>query len=83
MFAEFGAKVINTFADAIAAIGASQTTALGTRGVIPGRDDYQLLITGTALGSFGFELEEAPKDDMLLPGIVSCGICHCSERKRS
>ena len=47
--------------------GASQTTALGARGVIPGRDDYQLLITGTALGSFGFELEEAPKNDMLLP----------------
>ena len=67
MFAEFGAKVVNAFAVAVAAIGASQTTALGTRGVIPGRDDYQLLITGTALGSFGFELEEAPKDDIFFP----------------
>lgn len=67
MFAEFGAKAINAFADAVAAIGASQTTALGTRGALPNREEYQLLITGTALGSFGFELEEAPKDETLLP----------------
>lgn len=65
MFAEFGAKAVNAFADAVAAIGASQSTALGTRGVLPNREGYQLLITGTALGSFGFELEEAPKDDTL------------------
>jgi len=67
MFAEFGAKAINAFADAVTAIGASQTTPLGARGAIPNRDEYQLLITGTALGSFGFELEEAPKDEMLFP----------------
>lgn len=67
MFAEFGAKAINAFADAVAAIGASQTTALGTRGALPNREEYQLLITGTAVGSFGFELEEAPKDEMLFP----------------
>jgi len=69
MFAEFGAKAINAFADAVAAIGASQTTALGTRGALPNREEYQLLITGTALGSFGFELEEAPKDETLFPGM--------------
>ncbi len=67
IFAEFGAKAINAFADAVAAIGASRSTALGTRGAIPNREEYQLLITGTALGSFGFELEEAPKDRMLFP----------------
>ena len=67
MFAEFGAKAISAFADAVAAIGASQTTALGTRGALPNRENYQLLITGTALGSFGFELEEAPKDEQLFP----------------
>ncbi|MCK4340649.1 MAG: hypothetical protein KAY37_02855 [Phycisphaerae bacterium] len=66
MFAEFGAAVVNSFAEAVAAIGASQTGPLGTRGAIPKRDDYRLLITGTALGSFGFELEEAPKDNMML-----------------
>lgn len=69
MFAEFGAKAINAFADAVAAIGASQTTALGTRGALPNREEYQLLITGTALGSFGFELEEASKNDMHFPEI--------------
>jgi len=69
MFAEFGAKAINAFADAVAAIGASRTTALGARGAIPSREEYQLLITGTALGSFGFELEESPKEGFLFPEI--------------
>ena len=67
IFAEFGATALSAFADAVAAIGASQTTDLGTRGAIPNREEYQLLITGTALGSFGFELEEAPKDETLFP----------------
>lgn len=70
MYAEFGAKAVNAFADAVAAIGASQTTALGTRGAIPNRGESQLLITGTALGSFGFELEEAPSyPETLFPGM--------------
>lgn len=67
MFVEFGAKAINAFTDAVTAIGASQTTALGTRGSLPNREEYQLLITGTAVGSFGFELEEASKGEMLFP----------------
>ena len=67
MFAEFGAAVVNAFADAVATIGASQGVQLGARGVIPNREDYRLLITGTASGSFGFELEEAPKDGLLFP----------------
>ena len=67
MFAEFGAAAVNTFAEAVAAIGASHVRPLGARGALPNREDYRLLITGTALGSFGFELEEAPKDDMLFP----------------
>ena len=80
MFAEFGAKAINAFADAVAAIGASQTTALGTRGTLPNRDKYQMLITGTALGSFGFELEEAPKDKTLFPEMSLVG--HAIEQTR-
>jgi len=66
MFAEFGAAAVDTFACAVAAIGASQNGPLGSRGTLPNRDDFQLLITGTALGSFGFELEEAPKDNAML-----------------
>ena len=58
--ADFGAKAIKAFTDAVAAIGASQKMPLGAHGRLPNRGDYQLLITDTALGSFGFELEEAP-----------------------
>jgi len=64
IFAEFGSKAVKAFVDAVAAIGASQDAALGARGAIPNREQFQLLITGTALGSFGFELEESPN---LLP----------------
>lgn len=71
MFAEFGAKAISAFTDAVAAIGASQITALGTRGALPNREEYQLLITGTAVGSFGFELEEAPSGETLFPEMSS------------
>jgi hypothetical protein len=66
MFAEFGAAAVNHFAEAVAAIGAGLSGPLGTRGAIPSRDAYRLLITGTATCSFGFELEEAPKDQMML-----------------
>lgn len=69
MYAEFGAKAVGAFVDAVAAIGASQTTDLGARGALPNREEYQLLITGTAIGSFGFELEEAPKGDALFPEV--------------
>lgn len=66
IFAEFGASVVQAFSEAVAALGASQIGPLGTRGVLPGRDDYQLLITGTVLGSFGFQFEEAPSDNQTL-----------------
>ena len=63
---EFAADALDTFADMVAAFGASQDVQLGMRGMIPNRDKYRLMVTGTALGSFGFELEEAPKDNNLL-----------------
>ncbi len=71
MFATFGAKAVSTFAETVLAIAASQIRPLGARGALPNREDYKLLITGTALGSFGFELEEAPSDDMLFHEIPS------------
>lgn len=60
VFAEFGGAAVREFADAVAAVGASQIEPLGSRGVIPKREEYQMLITGTATGSFGFVLEEMP-----------------------
>ena len=61
IFADFGAVVVKAFVDAVAAIGTSQKTKLGAYGRLPNRGDYQLIITDTALGSFGFELEEVPR----------------------
>lgn len=59
VFADFGSTAVREFTDVVAAVGASQIEPLGSRGVIPNRERYQLLITGTTKGSFGFVLEEA------------------------
>ncbi len=64
--ADFGAKAASAFADAFSAITASLNEKLGEAGPIPDKAKNQLLITGTAIGSFGFELE-LPKDRTLLP----------------
>jgi len=58
IFAEFGMKAVNSFTEAVAMVAASIWTPLAQTGPIPNREQYQLLITSTALGSFGFELEE-------------------------
>lgn len=58
IFAEFGTKAVNSFAESVTAMAASLSAPLAAMGPIPGRDQHQLLITSTALGSFGFELEE-------------------------
>lgn len=58
IFAEFGMRAVNGFTEAVVAVAATLTAPLAARGPIPNRDQNQLLITNTALGSFGFELEE-------------------------
>jgi hypothetical protein len=65
VFAEFGAKAVDGFADAIATLAASLEGPLGARGTLPNRENYRMLITGTAIGSFGFELEEHIQGDTL------------------
>ena len=65
IFAEFGAKATSAFADAVAKVAAGLSGPLASMGPIPNRDESRLLITGTALGSFGFELEEMPIGDQL------------------
>jgi len=57
MFADFGAKAVGAFSEAVMAVAASLTGGLAAKGPIPNREQHQLLITNTALGSFGFELE--------------------------
>ena len=63
--ADFGAAAVKAFSHVVATVGASQRTLLRSRGVVPNREDYDLLITDTALGSFGFELEEHHTDELL------------------
>jgi hypothetical protein len=58
IFADFGMKAVSGFTEAVAAVAATLAGPLFAKGPIPNRDQNQLLITNTALGSFGFELEE-------------------------
>lgn len=57
VLAQFGTDATRAFTDAVAAVAASLKAPLAAVGPIPNRN--RLLITGTALGSFGFELEES------------------------
>lgn len=64
--AEFGSKAALNFADAFAAVAAGLTERLRYMGPIPDRAKNQLFITGTAIGSFGFEFElPAERADLL------------------
>ena len=64
---DFGAQIIDAFNAAIEAMGASSTQELGSRGPIPGGANHRLMITGVARGSFGFQLERASDQLLLVP----------------
>jgi hypothetical protein len=68
IFAEFGMKAVNGLTEAVAAVAASLSSPLASSGPIPNREQYQLLITNTAVGSFGFELEEYRTGQLPLVG---------------
>ena len=57
--ADFAGAAMDAFAKVVTSLAASQQAALGERGIIPGQDNYRMLITGTSHGSFGFEIEES------------------------
>lgn len=78
ILADFGMKAVNAFSDAVAAVAASLSAPLAAMGPIPNRDANQLLITGTAVGSFGFELQELPPSQAVLlePSAVSRALAH-------
>ncbi|MEY2341911.1 hypothetical protein AB4090_07345 [Acidithiobacillus sp. IBUN Pt1247-S3] len=63
--ADFGGKAAGAFSDAFAAVAAGLSQGLSDMGPIPNRDKNQLLITGTAIGSFGFEFE-LPAPELML-----------------
>lgn len=58
IFAEFGMKAVTSFTETVVAMAASLAGPLAPMGPIRDREQHQLLITSTAVGSFGFELEE-------------------------
>ena len=64
IFAEFGMKATNAFTDVVAKVAAALSGPLASAGRVPNRDQHQLLITSTAIGSFGFELEEHRSDQL-------------------
>ncbi|MBF0401154.1 MAG: hypothetical protein HQL90_10350 [Magnetococcales bacterium] len=55
--ADFATKAAGAFSDAFVVVAAGLSEGLRAMGPIPNRDRNQLLITGTAIGSFGFEFE--------------------------
>lgn len=65
--ADFGSKAAGAFSDAFAAVAAGLSEGLRYMGPIPNRDKNQLLITGTAIGSFGFEFELPAAEPSLFP----------------
>lgn len=58
IFADFGAKAVSSFNEAVSTVAASLSATLAATGPVPNREQYQLIVTGSAVGSFGFELEE-------------------------
>ncbi|MDF3195614.1 hypothetical protein [Pseudomonas sp. 1928-m] len=55
--ADFAGKAAGVFSDAVAAVAAGIGESLRYMGPIPDKSKNQLLITGTAIGSFGFQFE--------------------------
>lgn len=67
VYADFAGHALDKYAKMVHALGADQDLELGSRGRIPEKEEFQLMVTGTAIGSFGFEIEEAPKVTGLFP----------------
>ena len=62
--ADFASKASNYFTDAFSAVIAGISENLRYMGPIPDKERNQLLVTGTAVGSFGFEYE-LPKTEFM------------------
>ena len=59
--ADFAGKAATAFHDAFSSVLAGINSKLRYAGPIPDKAEFPLMITGTALGSFGFEME-VPQD---------------------
>lgn len=67
IFAEFASKATMAFSDAFVAVVAGLGDVLSDNGPLPNKIKNQLVITGVAVGSFGFELELPYRDPELFP----------------
>lgn len=72
--AAFAVQAVKEFGKAVASAGASLLGFLEMRGPIPNREQYGLLITNVAIGSFGFEIEETAPTNKPGPSPVEMGI---------
>lgn len=72
--AAFAYQALEKYESAVASAGASLVGRLSHRGPIPNRENYRLLITNVATGSFGFEIEEANPSDGPDPSPTERGI---------
>lgn len=63
--ADFAGKASEAFANAFSALLAGRRNRLGYMGPIPDKNRYPLMITGTAVGSFGFEIELPKEFDLI------------------
>ncbi|SDF69987.1 hypothetical protein SAMN05216571_101271 [Onishia taeanensis] len=77
ILADFGGKAVEVFSSAVSTVMASINGDIGERGPVAKKDADKLMITGTAVGSFGFELEVAgnsnplfEEDDVTAGGVV-------------
>lgn len=73
--ASFSSKMLGYFQDLVSEDTAISTVGeLGGRGTLPSVDVSRLIVTGVALGSFGFTLEEATNQEQLLETTVATSI---------
>ena len=72
--AGFAHQALEKYEGAVATAGASLVGPLRGKGPIRNRENYRLLITNVATGSFGFEIEEANPTDGPDPSPTERGI---------
>lgn len=65
--ADFATKAAGIFSSSFTSILAALNESLSNAGPFPKQDQNQLFITGTAIGSFGFEFELPQPEPTLLP----------------
>ena len=63
--ADFCGDAVSEFARAVAFVGASHGQPLSSTGPVPGSDDFRILVTGVARGSFGFQFREASDQSVM------------------